>query len=149
MWNGFNEPFAVSQYRLLILRHAWLNLWDKHMTTGRINQVTIVTVHRARKPKCAGTPPEGRTESSQDRGRPKPGPACASSRDRSRPERGTHHPIAPSEFPKRWSAADASSRPPEESGPSLQHAPLKRRIPATCHVLGRLQASGDPQMSYE
>ena len=25
-----------------ILTHAWLNLWDKHMTTGRINQVTIV-----------------------------------------------------------------------------------------------------------
>ena len=24
-----------------ILRHAWLNLWDKHMTTGRINQVTL------------------------------------------------------------------------------------------------------------
>ena len=24
---------------MLILRHAWLNLWDKHMTTGRINQV--------------------------------------------------------------------------------------------------------------
>ena len=24
----------------LILRHAWLNLWDKHMTTGRINQVS-------------------------------------------------------------------------------------------------------------
>ena len=24
-----------------ILRHAWLSLWDKHMTTGRINQVTI------------------------------------------------------------------------------------------------------------
>ena len=23
-----------------ILRHAWLSLWDKHMTTGRINQVT-------------------------------------------------------------------------------------------------------------
>ena len=31
-----------SQFRseTLILRHAWLNLWDKHMTTGRINQVT-------------------------------------------------------------------------------------------------------------
>ena len=28
---------------LFILRHAWLNLWDKHMTTGRINQVTIST----------------------------------------------------------------------------------------------------------
>ena len=26
----------------LILRHAWLSLWDKHMTTGRINQVSIV-----------------------------------------------------------------------------------------------------------
>ena len=25
-----------------ILGHAWLNLWDKHMTTGRINQVTYV-----------------------------------------------------------------------------------------------------------
>ena len=24
---------------LFTLRHAWLNLWDKHMTTGRINQV--------------------------------------------------------------------------------------------------------------
>ena len=31
--------------KLFILRHAWLNLWDKHMTTGRINQVT--TVHFA------------------------------------------------------------------------------------------------------
>ena len=27
-----------------ILGHAWLNLWDKHMTTGRINQVTYVCV---------------------------------------------------------------------------------------------------------
>ena len=27
--------------KLLILRHSWLNLCDKHMTTGRINQVTI------------------------------------------------------------------------------------------------------------
>ena len=27
---------------ILILRHAWLNLWDKHMTTGRINQVAAV-----------------------------------------------------------------------------------------------------------
>ena len=27
---------------MLILRHAWLNLWDKHMTTGRINQVSEI-----------------------------------------------------------------------------------------------------------
>ena len=30
-----------------ILRHAWLSLWDKHMTTGRINQVTIGTTRAA------------------------------------------------------------------------------------------------------
>ena len=29
--------------KLFILRHAWLNLWDKHMTTGRINQVTLLS----------------------------------------------------------------------------------------------------------
>ena len=27
---------------LFILTHAWLNLWDKRMTTGRINQVTKI-----------------------------------------------------------------------------------------------------------
>ena len=27
---------------LFILTHAWLNLWDKHMTTGRINQVAFI-----------------------------------------------------------------------------------------------------------
>ena len=43
--NWFNEPFAVSLYILLILRHAWLNLWDKHMTTGRINQVAILFIY--------------------------------------------------------------------------------------------------------
>ena len=42
-YNWFNEPFAVSHStNEFILRHAWLNLWDKHMTTGRINQVTNV-----------------------------------------------------------------------------------------------------------
>ena len=30
---------------LFILRHAWLNLWDKHMTTGRINQVSSLFTH--------------------------------------------------------------------------------------------------------
>ena len=36
-----------SQFHLwgFILRHAWLNLWDKHMTTGRINQVWRRTLH--------------------------------------------------------------------------------------------------------
>jgi hypothetical protein len=30
------------QSKIFILRHAWLNLWDERMTTGRINQVAIV-----------------------------------------------------------------------------------------------------------
>ena len=41
-YNWYNEPSAVSLFKSLKLRHAWLNLWDKHMTTGRINQVTCV-----------------------------------------------------------------------------------------------------------
>ena len=31
---------SQSRCMMLILRHAWLNLLDKHMTTGRINQVS-------------------------------------------------------------------------------------------------------------
>ena len=27
--------------KLFILTHAWLNLWDERMTTGRINQIAI------------------------------------------------------------------------------------------------------------
>ena len=37
--------------KLFILRHAWLNLWDKHMTTGRINQVTVLSTPTERPPK--------------------------------------------------------------------------------------------------
>ena len=29
------------QSKRFILRHAWLNLWDERMTTGRINQIAI------------------------------------------------------------------------------------------------------------
>ena len=32
----------IHRIKSFILRHAWLNLWDKHMTTGRINQVTFL-----------------------------------------------------------------------------------------------------------
>ena len=59
--NWFNEPFAVSQYKSLILRHAWLNLWDKHMTTGRINQVKI----SCRLPPWRWQIPQSRSLSSQ------------------------------------------------------------------------------------
>lgn len=32
--------------KLFILRHAWLNLLNKHMTTGRINQIAILAILR-------------------------------------------------------------------------------------------------------
>ena len=35
----------------LALRHAWFNLWDKHMSTGRINQGTVTALR---------VPPRGR-----------------------------------------------------------------------------------------
>ena len=37
---------SQSRCMMLILRHAWLNLLDKHMTTGRINQVAVVVSTR-------------------------------------------------------------------------------------------------------
>jgi hypothetical protein len=41
----------------LILTHAWLNLWDERMTTGRINQVTIRLAQRpADRPKSLNWP---------------------------------------------------------------------------------------------
>ena len=36
------------QSKRFILRHAWLNLWDERMTTGRINQVAIFCTLRFR-----------------------------------------------------------------------------------------------------
>ena len=32
------------QSKRFILRHAWLNLWDERITTGRINQVAILNI---------------------------------------------------------------------------------------------------------
>ena len=42
-----------------ILRHAWLNLLDKHMTTGRINQVTIIKKKAQKFLPQKGTQPGG------------------------------------------------------------------------------------------
>jgi hypothetical protein len=38
-YNCYNEPYADSFFSN-VLRHAWLNLLSKHITAGRINQVT-------------------------------------------------------------------------------------------------------------
>ena len=95
--NWFNEPFAVSLYRLLILRHAWLNLWDKHMTTGRINQVTIF-IPRVRED-LEETPKIGAEQFMEG----------WNTRSIGAPERRLRqgpldHPIAPTKFPKGRSA---------------------------------------------
>jgi hypothetical protein len=37
-----NEPFAVSRFSRPVLRHPRLYLWNKHMPTGRINQVAVL-----------------------------------------------------------------------------------------------------------
>lgn len=42
-----NEPCADS-CNAVILRHAWLSPWNKHMTTGRINQISIVVRDKKR-----------------------------------------------------------------------------------------------------
>ena len=88
--NWFNEPFAVSRYILLILRHAWLNLWDKHMTTGRINQVTILT-----EPKLRMDPYFKGPELYAERW-PRPQPTIPWSKATTGL---TDHPIAPTKFP--------------------------------------------------
>ena len=41
-----NELFAASLLQA-VLRHAWLRLWNKHMTTGRINQVASCWLRQA------------------------------------------------------------------------------------------------------
>ena len=57
-YNWYNEPSAVSPFKSLKLRHAWLSLWDKHMTTGRINQIDIYFVSECEThtQKCSPTP---------------------------------------------------------------------------------------------
>jgi hypothetical protein len=52
---------------LFILRHAWLNLWDKHMTTGRINQVTTVPSTHAQQRTPVELPRERSTLSTRSR----------------------------------------------------------------------------------
>ena len=47
---------SIKQF---ILRHAWLNLWDKHMTTGRINQVFDLLTFEVFECQTIGSVPDG------------------------------------------------------------------------------------------
>ena len=46
------------QSKRFILRHAWLNLWDERMTTGRINQVAILPRPKRSTSGRANAPPQ-------------------------------------------------------------------------------------------
>ncbi len=122
------------------------------MTTGRINQVTILT-RSPHAPKGGGRPedpPEGRSGSLSRSGGGRsqtPGPGYPEPKPGRKPA-STGHPIAPTEFPKGWSAADARAFD-LKGQPALRHTPLKRRIPAARHARRRLRASVDPQMSLD
>ena len=59
------------QSKRFILRHAWLNLWDERMTTGRINQVAIFPIelwemwratHISKENMARQLPPSSRSE---------------------------------------------------------------------------------------
>jgi hypothetical protein len=57
------------------------------------------------------------------------------------------HPIAPTEFPRGWSATETPGLP--YGNDELRHTPPKRRIPYVGHVRRRLPTRACPQMSTE
>ena len=118
------------------------------MTTGRINQVTIVRTSldtrsaeaRARRPSSCSV---GATKR----------PALSDGYPKVTYTQG--HPIAPTKFPRGWSATETPDLP--HGSDELRHAPPKRRIPYVNHVpkdgyrpglapkcLNRLIAIGQP-----
>ncbi len=125
------------------------------MTTGRINQVTILQppspeAPRGR-PERRRHPPKGTEVSCAPwLGRPR------RARPTGRPHRPRErvavdligHPIAPTEFPKGWSAAKLAQSP---EGPytRLWHAPLKRRRPRDGHIQAEAWTVTDPGLPPE
>lgn len=115
------------------------------MTTGRINQVTVLVAAGGR-PKSAATraspPTRGGRSVLQGRGRPQaPSPrrrtsqACAAT---------AGHPIAPTEFPK-WRSAAALRGPRGRC--RLLHAPFRWRKPVPSHARRRIPVGACPQRS--
>ena len=90
------------------------------MTTGRINQVTILTEdHDA--PRGVGqreTPGKGGSGSLSRSGEgrsPTPGPGTLRQQTKVMSLASTSHPVAPTEFPKGRSAADAKAIPAQKT----------------------------------
>ena len=109
------------------------------MTTGRINQVTILT----QEPKGNGVNPR-RSRAVTERRKELKSLTAA----RRTPEQGytrlSHYPFAPTEFLTEWSATQESR---VRSLDPVQHIPRKRRIPFTSHIQERVLDPACPQMS--
>ena len=108
------------------------------MTTGRINQVTILRVrsHALKERSRLVTPHPRRGDQDIYKVGGKAGaqrPARATPGAEAARKVPAGHPIAPTEFPKGRSGADVGIRDAERR-PTLHHTPLRGRIPATDHM---------------
>lgn len=113
------------------------------MTTGRINQVTILkaepggrhTAHAQQSWLLIGH----RWQKTEV---PATSDTAASSREPRLPPRVYDHPIAPTEFPKRRSTLQAFQR---TRRPEVTHTPLRRRTPFPSHVRDGYQVRLTPK----
>jgi len=121
------------------------------MTTGRINQVTILQAEprsRVQRPPVTVATTRPSRKRAEVRCKPGGGGPLVPKTERSRPTGDRHHPregvtvncghpIAPTEFPKAWSAATRLVRAPWwHTTTRLWHTPLEWRTPRTGHVKG-------------
>jgi len=111
------------------------------MTTGRINQVTILTGG----PEASPRPAAKRAEQFTEKGRAQGTTQLAGDPEQRLQQAPTNHPIAPTEFPKGRSTALKLGRQAPSQGVILApqeedtfHRSRQRRIPAWAY----------PQMSY-
>ena len=107
------------------------------MTTGRINQVTILDGQTSPSPRGEGSVVARRTEAARVVRRKgvaprerRPRPRVRLGREPASPAPG--HPIAPTEFPKARSVQGHGCSPQGPAGP--RHTHPKRRLPVAGHV---------------
>ena len=122
------------------------------MTTGRINQVTILSpaartprgVHGSR---GAPVPKDGQSRQVVGAG-PRSTPSPSPLEGRSRPRRVRAIQLPPLSSPRDGPRQGVESARTRRIGPTLRHTALERRIPAVRHAERRLRTSVDPRMSF-
>src|SRR5438034_3967954 len=121
------------------------------MTTGRINQVTILNTLSAPGGRRSGPDPANGTEVVINRqGRSKPQRPPRPTPSDSAPVRGscrpTGHPIAPTEFPQGWSVSELA-RPVTGDDETATYNPREEDTGDRSRRKRRLPASAYPQTS--